>query len=93
METMVAAEIEKWWAVMRADSQKSVQMCGEYRWWPEVALPSKEFFRKPYSAARKKSSLAARRKGVGMNAALLRHLSMKLDSLILRRALKKRSTE
>lgn len=31
LETMVAAEIEKWWAVMRADSQKSVQMCGEYQ--------------------------------------------------------------
>lgn len=36
----------------------------------------------------KKSSLAARREGDGMNMALLKHLPMKLDSLILGGALR-----
>lgn len=56
-----------------------------------VGLPLKEFYRKVYTD-REKASPAAKRKGGGMNAALLKNLPMKLDSVILKRALRKRGT-
>lgn len=76
---MATDAIEKWW--WRCFEKASLR--------PGVGLWLTEFYRKLSSPGRRKASLAAGRKGGGMNAALLKRLPMKLDSLILRRALRK----
>lgn len=80
---MAVPAIEKWWVVVFGECQ-SVAGSGTAleRVAQEAGQPWLE-----------KASLAAGRKGGGLNAALLKHVPMKLESLSLRRALRKRGAQ